>query len=160
MKVYDRLGRSITAGEVFSFALEHCLDVFPFRGTRKCTPLMLWSALVWAASRTKSLYHAVQRLYPDVQDQTFWNVLRGNLSKQVPALERRLNELLRLPHILPSLCGRLLTIAIDYHAIPYYGAPKKVTANCVAGRPNAAPPGSTPTPRCAWWSPAGGIRWR
>ena len=56
-----------------------------------------------AAFRTKSLYHAAQRLYPDTQDQTFWNRLRANLPKQVPALERRLNELLRLPRIAPPL---------------------------------------------------------
>jgi hypothetical protein len=71
---------------------------------------MLWSVLVWAASRTKSLSHAVGRLYPDTQDQTFWNLLRARLPKQVPALERRLNELLRLPGILPRLAGRLLTV--------------------------------------------------
>ena len=115
---------------------------------------------VWAASRTKSLYHAAQRLYPDTQDQTFWNRLRANLPKQVPALERRLNELLRLPSFLPSLAGRLFPIAIDYHAIPYYGLPKKVAANCDAASPTAARPGSTPTPRRAWSPPGGGTPWR
>ena len=160
MKVYSPPPRSVTPTEVFSQAVAHCLDVFQFRDSHACSARMLWSVLVWAASRTKSLYHAAQRLYPDTQDQTFWNRLRANLPKQVPALERRLNELLRLPQLLPRLVGRALTIAVDYHAIPYYGAPKKVDANCGAGKPNAAPPGSTPTPRCARSWPAGGTRWR
>jgi len=121
---------------------------------------MLWSVLVWAASRTKSLYHAAQRLYPGTQDQTFWNRLRANLPKQAPALERRLNELLRLPSFLPWVAGRLFPIAVDYHAIPYYGSPKKVAANCDAASPSAARPSSTPTPRRAWSSPGGGTPWR
>ena len=125
MKVYAPPPRSVTPTEVFSQAVAHCLDVFQFRDSHACSARMLWSVLVWAASRTKSLYHAAQRLYPDTQDQTFWNRLRANLPKQVPALERRLNELLRLPQLLPRLVGRALTIAVDYHAIPYYGAPKK-----------------------------------
>ena len=160
MKAYSPPLRSVTPKEVFSHAVAHCLDVFQFRDAGKCTALMLWSVLVWAASRTKSLYHAAQRLYPDTQDQTFWNRLRANLPKQVPALERRLNELLRLPLLLPRLANRLLTMAVDYHALPYYGAPKKVGANCVGGRPIAAPPSSTPTPRCVWSWPAGATRWR
>jgi hypothetical protein len=152
--------RSETTQAVFSQAVAHCLVVFPFRDAPRCSVMMLWSVLVWAASRTTSLSHAAQRLYPDTQDQTFWNRLRANLPKQVPALERRLNELLRLPSFLPWLAGRLFPIAIDYHAIPYYGLPKKVVANCDAASPNAARPSSTPTPRPAWWSPGGVTPWR
>src|SRR5262245_478728 len=151
--------RSGITQAVFSQAVTHCLSVFPFRDAPKCSAVMLWSVLVWAASRTKSLYHAAQRLYPDTQDQTFWNRLRANLPKQVPALERRLNELLRLPSFLPWLAGRLFPIAIDYHAIPYYGLPKKVAANCDAVSRNAARPSSTPTPRPAWSSPGGVTPW-
>lgn len=145
---------------VFSQAVAHCLSVFPFRDAPRCSAVMLWNVLVWAASRTTSLYHAAQRLYPGTQDQTFWNRLRANLPKQVPALERRLNELLRLPNFLPWLAARLLPIAIDYHAIPYYGLPKKVAANCGAAGPIAARPSSTPTPRRAWSPPGGGTPWR
>lgn len=144
----------------FSQAVAHCRSIFPFCDTPRCSNLMLWSVLVWAASRAKSLYHAAQRLYPGTQDQTFWNRLRANLPKQAPALERRLNELLRLPTFLPWLAGRLLPVAIDYHAVPYYGAPKKVAANCGGGKPHAARPGSTPTPRRASSWPAGGTPWR
>jgi hypothetical protein len=156
MTVYNPAPRSITTQDVFSLAITHCLTVFQFRDAYACTARMLWSVLVWAASRTKSLSHAVYRLYPNTQDQTFWNRLRANLPKQVPALERRLNELLRLPCILPRLAGRKLTIAIDYHAIPYYGAPKKVRANCGEASRNAAPPSSTPMPPCARSWPVGG----
>ena len=152
--------RAGTTRAVFSQAVAHCLSVFQFRDAPRCSAVMLWSVLVWAASRTKSLYHAAQRLYPDTQDQTFWNRLRANLPKQVPALERRLNELLRLPSFLPWVAGHLFPIAIDYHAIPYYGAPKKVAANCDGASPNAARPSSTPTPRRAWSPPGGVTPWR
>src|SRR3954468_6333482 len=151
--------RSGITQAVFSQAVTHCLSTFEFRDAPRCSVVMLWNVLVWAASRTKSLYHAAQRLYPDTQDQTFWNRLRANLPKQVPALERRLNEFLRLPNFLPWLAGRLFPIAIDYHAIAYYGAPKKVTASCVAVSPNGARPSSTPTPRRAWSLPAGVTPW-
>ena len=159
MKVYPLPSRCGTPSEVYSHAVAHCRAVFPFRDAVACTAAMLWSVLVWAAARAKSLSHAVDRLYPDTQDQTFWNLLRAHLPKQVPALERRLNELLRLPCLLPRLAGRLLTVAVDYHAIPYYGAPKKVAANCVGGSPNAAPRTSTLMPRCASSWPVGGTPW-
>ena len=159
MTAFSSGHRSGTSRAVYSQAVAHGLSVFPFRDAPRCSAVMLWSVLVWAASRTKSLYHAAQRLYPGTQDQTFWNRLRANLPKQVPALERRLNELLRLPSFLPWLAGRLFPIAVDYHAIPYYGSPKKVAANCGAASPTAARPGSTRTPRRASSSPGGGTPW-
>jgi hypothetical protein len=160
MRVYNPPPRSVIPTDVYSVAIEHCQAAFNFGDAVACTALRLWSVLVWAAARAKSLSHAVERLYPGTQDQTFWNLLRAHLPRQVPALERRLNELFRLPCLLPLLAGRLLTIAIDYHAIPYYGAPKKVAANCVGARRSAAPPGSMSMPRRVWSWPAGGTRWR
>ena len=152
--------RSRITQAAYSQAVAHCLRVFPFRDAPRCTAVMLWNVLVWAASRTTSLYHAAQRLHPGTQDQTFWNRLRANLPKQVPALERRLNALLRLPSFFPWLAGHVFPIAIDYHSIPYYGLPKKVAANCDAASPNAARPSSTRTPRRAWSPPGGGTPWR
>jgi hypothetical protein len=152
--------RSRITQAAFSQAVAHGLSVFPFRDAPRCSAVMLWSVLVWAASRTTSLSHAAQRLYPGTQDQTFWNRLRANLPKQAPALERRLDELLRLPSFLPWLAGRLLPVAIDYHAIPYYGSPKKVAANCGGASPSAARPSSTPTPRPVSSWPVGGTPWR
>ena len=134
----------------FSHALEHAQRVFGFQDAVACTARMLWTVLVWAATRTRSLAHAVQRNYPDTQDQTFWNRLRSHLPKQVPALERRLNELLRLPELMPRLRGRRLTLAIDYHEIPYYGAPKKVTVNCDATSRVKARRSSMSMPQCVW----------
>ena len=160
MKISTSAQRLGTTQAAFSQAVTHCRNVFQFRDTPQCSQLMLWSVLVWAASRAKSLYHAAQRLYPDTQDQTFWNRLRANLPKQAPALERRLNELLRLPRFLPWLAGRLLPIAIDYHAIPYYGVPQKVTANSGGENPNAARPGSTPMPRPVSSWRVGDTPWR
>ena len=160
MTAYTSPQRSGTTQAVYSQAVAHCLRAFQFRDAPRCTAVMLWNVLVWAASRTTSLYHAAQRLHPGTQDQTFWNRLRANLPKQAPALERRLNELLRLPSFCPWVAGRLFPIAVDYHAIPYYGRPKKVTANCDAASPTAARPSFTPTPRRAWSSPGGGTPWR
>jgi hypothetical protein len=160
MRVYPSSSRRVIPSAVYSQAIAHCQAVFPFRDAVACTAAMLWSVLVWAASRAASLSHAVHRLYPDTQDQTFWNRLRAHLPKQAPALERRLNELLRLPDLMPRLAGRSLDVAVDYHAIPYYGVPKKTPANCVGGRPNAAPPASTLMPRCASSWRVGGTRWR
>jgi hypothetical protein len=151
--------RLATTQAALSQAVTHCRNVFPSRDTPQCSNAMLWSVLVWAASRAKSLYHAAQRLYPNTQDQTFWNHLRANLPKQAPALERRLNELLRLPSFLPWLAGRLFPIAIDYHAIAYYGSPKKVAVNFDGGNPNAARPSSTPTPRPVSSWPVGDTPW-
>src|SRR3954468_13762961 len=138
MTAFSSRQRSGTTQAVYSQAVAHCLGVFPFRDAPRCTAVMLWNVLAWGAPRATSLYHAAQRLYPGTQDQTFWNRLRANLPKQIPALERRLNELLRLPSSLPWVAGRLFPIAIDYHAIPYHGAPKKVTANCGGASPSAA----------------------
>ena len=129
MKSYTATPRFVTPKDAFDLAIAHGQAVFRFRDAIRVTAFQLWSVLVWAAARTASLSHAVERLYPGVQDQTFWNLLRRHLPKQAPALERRLNELLRLPAVLPRLAGRSLALAVDYHAIPYYGAPKKVDAN-------------------------------
>jgi hypothetical protein len=155
MRVYPTPPRLVTANSVFSHAFAQGQAVFGFRDSRVCTAAMLWSVLVWAASRTASLAHAVERLYPDIQDQTVWNRLRDQLPKRHDALERRLHSLLQLPGLLGRLARRKLVLAVDYHAIPYYGAPKKVPANCDAAGPNAAPPASTPTPPSVPSSPAG-----
>lgn len=160
MQAYTPGRGAVTPKVAFAQAAAHCQAVFGFRDAVKCTAAMLWSVLVWAAARAKSLSHAVDRLYPDVQDQTFWNRLRRCLPKRADALERRLNELLRLPAILPRLAGRKLTVAVDYHTVPYYGAPKKVGANCVGARASGARAGSTPTPPFAWSWRGGGTRWR
>ena len=158
MKLYHP-PRSVASPVVFAQAVAHGQRIFQFRDSIACSARMLWGVLVWAASRTSSLSHAVERLYPGTQDQTFWNRLRAHLPKRAPALERRLNELLRLPGLVPRLAGRRFTVAVDTHAIPYYGAPKKVWTNCGGGNPNAAPPRSTPTPRRAWSRPGGATRW-
>jgi hypothetical protein len=160
MGSYQFRGGAVKANEAYAVAVRHAQDVFGFTDAVACTAHMLWGVLVWAAARASSLSHAVDRLYPGRSDQTFWNRLRACLSRQAPALERRLNELLRLPAVLPRLIGRSLTVAVDYHAVPYYGAPPKVAANCGGASPSAAPPISTPTPpRASSW-PAGGTRWR
>lgn len=149
MRDYALGHRTVTQNELFALAHEHCQSIFAFTDAVKCTAQILWNVLIWAASRTKSLHHARERLHPDLQDQTLWNRLRANLSKQKSALERRLNSLLRLPKILPKLASRKFLIAIDYHLIPYYGSPKKVRENCVDANPNEARPSFMPTQRPA-----------
>ena len=159
MESYELPHRSVRETELFSQAVTHLQVVFKFGDAVKGTALKLWAVLFWAASRAASLSQARHRLQPGVQDQTLWNLLRTNMPKQAAALERRLNELLRLPFLLPALAGRALTIAIDYHHIPYYGSQKKVAASCVAASPIEARRTSTPTRPCASSSPAGGTHW-
>jgi len=125
MKSHTATPRFVTLKD--AFAVAHGQAVFRFQDAIRVTAFQLGSVLVWAAARTASLSHAVERLYPGFQDQTFWNLLRRHLPKQAPALERRLNELLRRPAVLPRLAGR--SLAVDTHVIPYCGAPKKVDAN-------------------------------
>jgi hypothetical protein len=139
----------VSRSEVFSEAAQACQQVFGFTSTLRCTSEMLCAVLVWAAAYTGSLFHACQRLFPGVQDQTFWNALRRSFPKRADALERRLTELLQLSWLLPLLHGRWLDLAVDYHAIPYHGLPQKTNASCVATNPNEAPPPFMYMPRCA-----------
>jgi hypothetical protein len=143
-------GLPVTQAEVFSQASEACQRVFGFTSTLRCTSGMLCAVLVWAAAYTGSLYQACQRLFPRLQDQTFWNLLRGTFPKRADALERRLTELLQLSWLLPLLQGRLLDVAVDYHAIPYHGSPKKTKRSCDATRLSVALPPFMSMPRSAW----------
>ena len=150
----------VTRAEVFSQAAQACQQIFSFASTARCSAQMLCSVLVWAAAYTGSFYQACQRLFPQTQDQTFWNLLRRTFPKRADALERRLTELLQLPWLLPRLMGRWLEVAVDYHAIPYHGSPKKTPGNCVAANPNEARRSFTFMPPCVSSSPAGVTRWR
>lgn len=149
----------VTRAEVFSQASQACQQVFSFASTARCSAQMLCSVLVWAAAYAGSFYQACQRLFPRLQDQTFWNLLRRNFPQRADALERRLTELLQLPWVLPRLVGRPVEVAVDYHAIAYHGCPKKASRNCVAANPNEARRSFTSMPPCASSSPAGVTPW-
>lgn len=142
--------RPVSKAEVFSQAAESCQHVFGFANTLRCTSRMLCAVLVWAAAYTGSLFQSCQRLFPHVQDQTFWNLLRRTFPKRADALERRLTELLQLSWLLPLLQGRLLEVAVDYHAIPYHGSPQKTKRSCDATRLNVALPHFMSMPPSAW----------
>ncbi len=152
-------GMPVTRAEVFSLAAQSCQQVFSFSSTARCTAQMLCSVLVWAAAYAGSLYQACQRLFPQTQDQTFWNLLRRHFPQRADALERRLTELLQLPWLLPRLAGRWVEVAVDYHAIPYHGSPKKTLGSFAAASPSAALPPFTSMPRSASSSLAGVTRW-
>ena len=128
----------VTRAEVFSQAAQACQQVFSFASTARCSAQMLCSVLVWAAAYAGSFYQACQRLFPQLQDQTFWNLLRRHFPQRADALERRLTELLQLSWILPKLIGRWVEVAVDYHAIPYHGSPKKTLGNSAAAKRNGA----------------------
>lgn len=149
----------VTRAEVFFQAAQACQQAFSFASTARCSAQMLCSVLVWAAAYAGSFYQACQRLFPQTQDQTFWNLLRRHFPQRADALERRLTELLQLPWLLPRLMGRWLEVAVDYHAIPYHGSPKKTSGSCVAANPNEARRSFTSMPPCASSSPAGVTRW-
>jgi hypothetical protein len=141
--------RPVTPAEVFSQAADAFQQVFTFPDARRCTAPMLCAILTWAAAYTGSLLQACERLFPGLQDQTVWNLLRTRLPQRFDALERRLTELLNLSWVLPLLHGRRLDIAVDYHAIPYHGAPKKTKGSSGAASRSVALPPSMSMPRSA-----------
>ena len=152
--------RPVSRAEAFSQVAAACQEVFGFASTWRCSSQMLCAVLVWAAAYSGSLFQACQRLFPGLQDQTLWNLLRRTFPRRADALERRLTELLQLSWLLPLLHGRLLEVAVDYHAIPYHGLPKKTKESCDATSLSAAPPRFMSMPPCASSSQAGVTRWR
>jgi len=90
----------------------------------KCTVHAILLVLFFAAARVTSIFDACRRLARAPSDQAVRNALDAMLPRQMPALERRLNDALadRLPR---GLLKRARPLAIDTHNDPYYGQPYK-----------------------------------
>ena len=90
----------------------------------KCTVGTVLKILFFAAARLTSIFDACSRLRHAPTDQAVRNALVAMLPKQMPTLERRLNQALaeRLPK---GLMKKARPLAIDLHNDPYYGKPHK-----------------------------------
>lgn len=91
---------------------------------RKCSPGTVWHVLLWAAAFARSVAAACQATPGAPTGQAVWDALRVALPKRRRTLERRLVPAFHAP--LPSR-PRPARLAVDYHRIPYYGAPDRDT---------------------------------
>jgi len=91
---------------------------------RKCSPAAVWQLLLWAAAFARSLAAACAATPGAPTGQAVWNALRAALPKRRRTLERRLLPALHAP--LPKR-PKAAHVALDYHRIPYYGAPDRNT---------------------------------
>lgn len=100
----------------------------------KCTAGSVLLVLFFAAARATSIYDACLRLARAPSDQAVRDALAAMLPKQMPALERRLNDALaeRLPK---GLLRKARPLAIDTHNDPYYGKPHKRAEELRRGKP-------------------------
>lgn len=91
---------------------------------RACTPAAVWQLLLWAAAFARSLAAACAVTPGAPTGQAVWDALRAALPKRRRTLERRLLPALHAP--LPKR-PKAARVALDYHRIPYYGAPDRHT---------------------------------
>jgi hypothetical protein len=91
---------------------------------RVCTVSTVLMVLLYAAARVTSIFDACQRLRDAPTDQAVRDAVMGMFPKQMPALERKLNDALAkwLPR---GLMKKARPVAIDLHCDPYYGKPHK-----------------------------------
>jgi hypothetical protein len=99
----------------------------------KCTVSAVLKVLLFAAARVTSIFDACGRLRGAPTDQAVRNALVWMLPKQMPTLERRLNDALadRLPK---GLLNKARPLAIDLHNDPYYGKPHKRSRELCRGK--------------------------
>ena len=115
----------VNSSQARQWALEWLLqaDLLKARG-RVCTPIVVWSIVLRAASRTVSIFAACQDLADAPSSQAVFNALMAGLPKTLGVLERRLNDSLtgNLPR---RMLQRKRPVAIDWHLVPYYGEPHR-----------------------------------
>lgn len=101
----------------------------------KCTWSVILSVLLFAASRTRSVHEACQRLSRAPSDETIRKALLATLPSSVE-LERRINQALgdRLPK---GFFKRTQRIAIDLTEIPYHGRPHRDQREVRRGKPKS-----------------------
>lgn len=115
---------SISCSEVHQWALLWLMqaELLKQRDGRKCTPTVVWSILLRAASRMTSVYAACRDLSNAPSAQAVFDALEAGLPRTLPVLEKRLNGALTA-----SWPRRLQRhgwqVAIDWHLTPYYGEP-------------------------------------
>ena len=121
----SRMNHAVSASQVHALAqeiLRSCLKLVD-HGPR-CTARNLLLVLLFAAARVGSIFDACLRLANGPGDQAVRNALAAQLPKDMPEMERRLNQALcaRLPR---GLLRRRRSMAIDINEICYYGQPHR-----------------------------------
>jgi putative transposase len=111
----------VSCSEVHQWALLWLMEakVLKTRG-RLCTPTVVWSIVLRAASRMISVFAACRDLANAPSQQAVFNALEDGLPRTLPVLEKRLNW--ALTQTWPRRLRRWhWQVAIDWHLVPYYG---------------------------------------
>jgi putative transposase len=115
---------SISCSEVHQWALLWLVEaeLLKQRAGHKCTPTVVWSIVLRAASRMISIFAACRDLSNAPSQQAVFDALEAGLPRTLLVLEKRLNGALTA-----SWPRRLRRhgwqVAIDWHLTPYYGEP-------------------------------------
>jgi Transposase DDE domain len=96
---------------------------------RTCTPPVIWQVVLFAAAFARSVAAACAAMPGAPTGQAVWNGLYAALPKRRRTLERRLRPALHAP--IRRRAGSV-RLAIDYHRIPYFGAPNADTTRAKA----------------------------
>jgi hypothetical protein len=126
---------TISSGEVHQWALAWlCQSRLLKDHGWKCTAAVVWGIVLRAAARMSSVSAACRDLSRGPGDQAVFNALQAGLPRTLPALEKRLDQLLtgQLPR---RLQRRSWTVAIDWHLVPYYGQPQASRNELYYGKP-------------------------
>lgn len=121
----SRMNSIVSCSEVHQWALLWLMkaELLKDRDGR-CSPTVVWSLLLRAASRMLSVFAACRDLANAPSQQAVFDALLAGLPRTLPVLEKRLNW------ALTNLSSRRLrrrgwAVAIDWHLVPYYGEPLK-----------------------------------
>lgn len=133
----SRMNFSVSCSEVHQWALAWLIQAEVLKqraGDRKCTPTVVLSLLLRAASRMISIFAACRDLANAPSQQAVFDALLEGLPRTLPVLEKRLNWALTTSW--PRRLQRhRWQVAIDWHLVPYYGQPWKSRNEICRGQP-------------------------
>ena len=117
----SRMNSIVSCSEVHQWALLWLLEaeLLKDRGGR-CTPTVVWSIVLRAASRMISVFAACRDLANAPSQQAVFDALEAGLPRTLRVLEKRLNWALTNSWS-RRLQRRRWEVAIDWHLVPYYG---------------------------------------
>jgi hypothetical protein len=131
----SRKNSIVSAVEVHQWALQRLLDARLLKDHGPlCTADVVWNVVLRAAARMISLFAACRDLANAPSQQAIFDALEDGLPRTLPVLENRLNGALidAIPRRLR--CGAW-RVAIDWHLVPYYGAPQHSRNEIYYGKP-------------------------
>ncbi|HVU87685.1 MAG TPA: hypothetical protein VHD36_10215, partial [Pirellulales bacterium] len=131
----SRASHSISSREVHQWTLNWLLQAQLLKDHGwLCSATVVWGIVLRAAARSMSIWAACRDLAEAPSDQALFNALSDGLPKTLPVLERRLNQALT-GHLPRRLRQPRWQVAIDWHLVPYYGAPHKSRNELYYGKP-------------------------